>query len=215
MEFLTQFLDLFLHLDRFLAEFVSQHGVWVYALLFAIVFAETGFVVMPLLPGDSLLFVAGAIAAAGGMEVGWLMALLVAAALCGDNVNYWFGRWLGPHVFKDGARFLNRAHLDRAHGFFDRHGGKAVILARFVPIVRTMMPFVAGVGRMRYPLFLAFSLGGALLWVGLLVPAGYFFGNIPMVKHNLSLVILGIVFLSISPGIYHFAQTKLRASRSA
>lgn len=210
MEIFSLFLDLFLNLDGFLEQFVREHGVWVYALLFAIVFAETGFVVTPFLPGDSLLFVAGAIAAAGGMEISWLMLLLIVAALCGDNVNYGFGRWLGPRVFKDGSRFLKREHLDRTHAFFQRHGGKAIILARFVPIVRTMMPFVAGVGHMRYPLFLAFSVTGALLWVGLLVPAGYFFGNLPVVKHNLSLVILGIVFLSITPGLYHLIQNRLR-----
>src|SRR5579885_2258702 len=163
MELVTWFWDLVVHLDRHLGAFVAEHGAWVYALLFAIVFCETGLVVTPFLPGDSLLFVAGGVAAVGGMDLAAVMATLVAAALCGDNVNYWVGRWAGPHVF---GKLINPAHLERAHAFYERHGGKTIILARFVPIVRTYAPFVAGVGRMPYPRYLAFCVAGALLWVG-------------------------------------------------
>jgi membrane-associated protein len=202
MELLLQFWDLVVHLDRHLAAFVAQYGVWVYALLFTIVFCETGLVVTPFLPGDSLLFVVGTIAAVGGMHLGLVMTVLVCAALCGDNVNYWIGRWAGPRVFRDrGSRWLNPRYLQRTHAFYEKHGGKTVIIARFVPIVRTYVPFVAGVGTMPYARFLGFSVVGALIWVVSLSLAGYFFGNLPVVKNNLSLVILGIVLLSVSPGL--------------
>ena len=202
MEILLQLWDLVAHLDRHLAAFVAQHGTWVYALLFAIVFCETGFVVTPFLPGDSLLFVAGTIAAAGGMDVVTVMAVLVTAALCGDNVNYWIGRWAGPRMFHyRESRWLNPRHLERTHAFYERHGGKTVVIARFVPIVRTYVPFVAGVGAMPYLRFLAFSVLGALLWVISLCLAGYFFGNLAVVRNNLSLVIVLIVLVSVSPGL--------------
>ena len=200
MELLGTLWDFVVHLDAHLANFVAQHGAWVYALLFAIVFCETGLVVTPFLPGDSLLFVVGALAAAGGMDIVLVMALLVAAALSGDNVNYWIGRWAGPKVFRlEDSRWFNRKHLARTHDFYDRHGGKAIILARFVPIVRTYVPFVAGVGAMPYARFLAFSVAGALLWVVSLCLAGYWFGNIPAVKKNLGAVILVIVVISVTP----------------
>ncbi len=209
MELVTWFWDLVVHLDRHLGAFVAEHGAWVYALLFAIVFCETGLVVTPFLPGDSLLFVAGGVAAVGGMDLAAVMATLVAAALCGDNVNYWVGRWAGPHVF---GKLINPAHLERAHAFYERHGGKTIILARFVPIVRTYAPFVAGVGRMPYPRYLAFCVAGALLWVGSLCTAGFFFGNLPVVRNNLTAVILAIVFVSILPGVLAWAKARLRAS---
>ena len=202
METLAALWDLAVHLDRHLAAFVGEHGPWVYALLFVIVFCETGLVVTPFLPGDSLLFVTGALAAAGGMDIAAVMTVLVAAALCGDNVNYWVGRWIGPRVFHyRESRWFNPKHLERTHAFYERHGGKTVIIARFVPIVRTYVPFVAGVGTMPYLRFLSFSVVGALVWVLSLCTAGYFFGNLPVVRNNLTLVILGIVLLSISPGI--------------
>lgn len=211
MEILAQVIDLFLHLDRHLAAFVAEHGAWVYGLLFLIVFMETGFVVTPFLPGDSLLFVTGAVAAAGGMDPVLVMALLILAALCGDNVNYWVGRTLGPRIFsREDSRWLKRENLDRTHAFMERHGPKAIIIARFVPIVRTFVPFACGLGRMTYVRFLGFSFLGALLWVGLLVPAGYLFGNLPWVKNNLSLVILTIIVLSLLPGLLEY----LRARRS-
>ncbi|MGH8673554.1 MAG: DedA family protein [Burkholderiales bacterium] len=211
METVAVLWDLAVHLDRHLASFVSQHGTWVYALLFAIVFCETGLVVTPFLPGDSLLFVAGTLAAAGGMDIVAVMAVLVGAALCGDNVNYWIGRWAGPRVFHfRESRWLNPQHLQRTHAFYERHGGKTILIARFVPIVRTYVPFVAGVGTMPYLRFLGFSVVGALVWVISLCLAGYFFGNLPVVKSNLTLVIIGIVLLSISPGIVAWAKQRRR-----
>jgi len=207
LDTLTWLWDLVVNLDKHLEAFVAQHGPWVYALLFAIVFCETGLVVTPFLPGDSLLFVAGAIAAVGGMDLYALMATLVAAALCGDNVNYWIGRWIGPRVFYSReARLLNPAHLERAHAFYERHGGKTIILARFVPIVRTYAPFVAGMSAMPYPRYIAYCIAGALIWVVSLCVAGYVFGNLPVVRNNLTLVILGIVLASISPGIIAWAR---------
>jgi membrane-associated protein len=207
MELIASLWDFAVHLDVHLAAFIARHGAWVYALLFVIVFCETGLVVTPFLPGDSLLFVVGALAAAGGMHIGVVMALLVAAALCGDNVNYWIGRWTGMRLF---GRWINPQYLKRTHDFYERHGGKTIIIARFMPIVRTYVPFVAGLGAMPYGRYITFCVLGALLWVGSLCTAGYFFGNIPAVKSNLTLVILGIVLLSISPGI--IAWLKSRAS---
>jgi len=200
MELLALLWDFVVHLDRHLAAFVAQHGVWVYGLLFLIVFCETGLVVMPFLPGDSLLFVVGALAAAGGMDLRVVMAVLVCAALLGDNVNYWFGRWLGPRVFRSGeARWLNHHHLERTQAFYARHGGKTVVIARFVPFVRTFAPFVAGIGRMHYGRFLAFSVSGALLWVVSLTLLGYFFGNLPVVKQNLTAAIMLVIAASLVP----------------
>ena len=206
MELISLFWDLVVHLDQHLESFVAQHGAWVYALLFAIVFCETGLVVTPFLPGDSLLFVAGAIAAVGGMDIVAVTATLVAAALCGDNVNYWLGRWLGKNFF---SRFINPVHLERTHAFYERHGGKTIIIARFMPIVRTYAPFVAGVGAMPYLRYLAYCVAGALLWVVSLCTAGYFFGNIPAVKNNLTVVIIVIVLISISPAIIAYLKNRL------
>ena len=201
MEIIAQLVDLFLHLDHYLGVFLRDHGLWVYALLFIIIFAETGFVVMPFLPGDSLLFVAGTLAAGHGLDVQWLIPLLIAASFGGDNTNYWIGHHLGPRVFRhNNSWLLNHKHLDRTRVFYDRHGGKTVLLARFLPIVRTFAPFVAGVGRMPYPRFLAFSFIGSLLWIGLFVLAGYYFGHVPVVKKNLTLVMLGIIVVSLLPG---------------
>ena len=200
MEFLAAFIDIVLHLDKHLQVLIQNYGVWIYAILFLIIFCETGLVVMPFLPGDSLLFVVGALAAAGGMDIAIVMLVLISAALCGDNVNYFFGRWAGPRVFQlREARWLNHRHLERSQAFYARHGGKTIVMARFVPIVRTFAPFVAGIGRMFYPRFLAFSVGGAILWVVSLCLAGYYFGNIPIVKKNLTAVIMGIIILSVLP----------------
>ncbi len=209
MEHLAALFDLAVHLDQHLAAFVAEHGVWVYALLFAIVFTETGLVIWPFLPGDSLLFVTGALAAAGNMDIGLVMGVLIAAALTGDNVNYFIGRWVGPRVFHyEQSRWFNPAYLARAHAFYERHGGKTIILARFVPIVRTYVPFVAGVGSMPYARYIGFCVAGAMIWVVSLCSLGYFFGNIPAVKSNLTAVILGIVLLSISPGLYAWAKAR-------
>ena len=205
MELLAWAWDLAVHLDRHLAAFVAQYGAWVYALLFLIVFCETGLVVTPFLPGDSLLFVVGTLAAVGGMDIALVMGVLIAAALSGDNVNYWVGRWAGMRLF---ARWLNPAYLKRTHEFYERHGGKTIIIARFVPIVRTYVPFVAGVGEMPYLRYLAFCVLGAALWVGSLCLAGYFFGNIPIVRNNLTIVIIAIVLLSISPGALAWLRSR-------
>ena len=209
MELLTGAIDLFLHLDRHLNELARHYGTGTYLILFLIVFCETGLVVTPFLPGDSLLFAVGALAATAGspLDVGWVSLLLFAAALSGDNVNYGIGRFVGPRVFAPGhTRWFKREHVDRTHAFFERYGGKAIIMARFVPIVRTFMPFVAGVGAMTYLRFLLFCVAGAALWVGLLVYAGFFFGNVPVVKHNFSLVILAIIFISLLPAVVHLVQ---------
>ena len=208
MEFVATLWDLAVHLDQHLAAFVAEHGAWVYALLFVIVFCETGLVVTPFLPGDSLLFVVGALAAAGGMDIFLVMAVLIAAALCGDNVNYWIGRWAGLRLF---GRWINPAHLQRTHDFYERHGGKTIIIARFMPIIRTYVPFVAGLGAMPYLRYLAFCIAGALLWVVSLCLAGYWFGNIPQVKSNLTIVILAIVAISVSPGVIAWLRSRRQA----
>jgi membrane-associated protein len=210
MELLSWFLDLVLNLDRYLVEMVREYGVWIYAILFVVVFCETGLVVTPFLPGDSLLFVAGAIAATGAMNVHLLAALLIAAAILGDIVNYSVGRWLGRHFFRDrGARLLNPAHLDRAHAFYERHGGKAVVIARFLPIVRTYVPFVAGMGAMDMARFTFFNVTGALLWVISLCYAGYFFGNIPWIRGNLTAIIVAIIVVSFVPLAVAWARSRL------
>ncbi len=210
MELLTTFVDLMLHLDTHLAALVAQYGAWVYAILFVIVFCETGLVVTPFLPGDSLLFVAGALAAAGGMHIGLLIVLLVIAAVLGDAVNYAVGAWFGPKVFRwESSRFFNRSAFDRTHAFYERHGGKTVIIARFMPLIRTFAPFVAGVARMRYARFAMFNVSGALLWVVSLTLAGYWFGNLPWVKQNLTLVILAIIAISLAPVAVAWAKSKM------
>lgn len=210
MELLTTFVDLMLHLDTHLAALVAQYGAWVYAILFAIVFCETGLVVTPFLPGDSLLFVAGALAAAGGMQIGLLIVLLVFAAVLGDAVNYAVGAWFGPKVFRwESSRFFNRSAFDRTHAFYERHGGKTVVIARFMPLIRTFAPFVAGVARMRYARFAMFNVSGALLWVVSLTLAGYWFGNLPWVKRNLTLVILAIIAISLAPVAVAWVKSKV------
>ncbi len=209
MELLAQFLDLVLHLDQHLALLIQNYGTWIYLILFLIIFCETGLVVTPFLPGDSLLFVAGTMAAAGAMDVHGLFALLVVAAFSGDNTNYWIGHFVGPRVFKrQRSRLLNPAHLHRTQKFYEKHGGKTVILARFMPVVRTFAPFVAGIGRMRYTSFLLYSFSGSVLWIAFFVYGGYYFGNIPVVKNNLTAFILGVVAISILPGVIAFVREK-------
>jgi membrane-associated protein len=198
-------LDYFLHLQDHLETFVSLYGPWVYCLLFLIVFCETGLVVTPFLPGDSLLFTAGALSATGILDIRLVAILLFVAAILGDAVNYSIGHFVGPRVFRAEDRtsfwhrLLNRDHLMKAHAFFERHGGKAIVLGRFVPIIRTFVPFVAGCGSMSYPQFAVFNVAGGMLWVGLCVGAGYAFGNIPAVKNNFELVVIAIVFISVLP----------------
>jgi membrane-associated protein len=214
MEFLQTIIDLFLHLDEHLKSVVEMYGFWVYLILFLVVFCETGLVVTPFLPGDSLLFAAGAIAATGGMRVELLIVLLIVAAIAGDTVNYWIGNYIGPRAFSGNIRFLRKDYLDRTHAFYEKHGGKAIILARFVPIIRTFAPFVAGVGTMNYSYFIFYNVVGGIVWVVLFTLAGYFFGNIPAVEHNFTLVILVIIGISILPMIFEVVKARLSPAGS-
>lgn len=207
MELLTDLINIVLHLDLHLIWLIKNYENWVYLILFLIIFCETGLVIMPFLPGDSLLFVAGAVAANGVMDVQFLVMLLMLAAFAGDNTNYWIGRYLGPKIFsRTDSRILNRKHLDRTNLFYKKHGGKTIIFARFLPIIRTFAPFVAGIGHMTYTIFMSYSAIGGLFWINFFVFGGYFFGNVPIVKDNLSFFILGIVFISIIPGIIQFVR---------
>ncbi len=202
MEFLAQFLDIVLHLDKHLAVLVQQYGLWIYGILFAIIFAETGFVVTPFLPGDSLLFVAGALAAIGegGMDIGTLILVLSAGAILGNMVNYQIGRFIGPRVFHwENSRFFNKAALMKTHAFYELHGGKTLVISRFLPLFRTFAPFVAGIGAMSYARFTLFNFIGAVSWVCGLCLLGYWFGNMPWIKQNLSLVIVAIIVISLVP----------------
>jgi len=200
MEFVKKVFDIALHLDRYLSEIIRAYGLWTYAILFFVVFLETGFVVVPFLPGDSLLFAAGSFAALGAFRLPLLILILSAAAILGDTVNYWIGHKVGPRVFsREKARFFKKEHLDRTHVFYEKHGGKTIIIARFIPIIRTFAPFVAGIGRMSYGRFLAFNVVGGIAWVLSFVLAGYFFGTIPFVKRNFSLVIVVIIAISTVP----------------
>lgn len=207
MDLLLQFVDIVLHLDKHLAVLVQDYGPWIYAILFVIVFSETGFVVTPFLPGDSLLFVAGALAALGGMDIFLLMGTLIAAAVLGNQVNYHIGRFIGPKVFQwEDSRFFNKAALKKTHAFYEKHGGKAVVISRFLPLFRTFVPFVAGVGTMGYATFTLFNIAGAVLWVVSLSLVGYWFGNEPWVKQNLSAVIVGIIVVSLIPVVIGWWQ---------
>ena len=199
MDLIRQFIDFFIHLDTHLAEIIQKYGTGTYIILFLIIFAETGLVVMPLLPGDSLLFAAGIFARLGDLDPWVLTGLLIAAAILGDTVNYWVGKRVGPRAFTADSRIFKRKYLDRTRGFYARHGGKTIILARFVPIVRTFAPFVAGVGEMHYGRFLAYNVVGGVVWVTLLVWAGFLFGDIPIVRERFELVILGIIGVSVLP----------------
>ncbi|MEO7621906.1 MAG: DedA family protein [Gallionella sp.] len=204
---LAAFIDIILHLDAHLLALTQQYGVWVYAILFLIIYSETGLVIAPFLPGDSLLFVAGALCGMGALQLEWLAPLLILAAFCGDNTNYWIGRLIGVRLLnRANARLIRREHLTKAQAFYDKHGGKTIILARFMPILRTFAPFVAGIGMMRYRLFVLFSALGSVAWISSLTAAGYFFGNIPVVKNNLTLIILGIIVITILPALIEFIR---------
>ena len=205
MDILKKIIDIALHLDRYLSGIIQHYGLWTYAILFVVIFIETGFVVMPFLPGDSLLFAAGTFAALKALKIGWLIVALSAAAIIGDTVNYWVGHHLGPKVFsRDDARFLKKEYLERTHAFYEKHGGKTIIIARFVPIIRSFAPFVAGVGRMSYGRFLAFNVIGGVGWVVLLTGAGYFFGGIPVIKNNYSIAVLVIIAISTVPIVVEY-----------
>ena len=203
-------IDFVLHFDKHLLEFVGNYGSWVYALLFTIVFAETGFVVTPFLPGDSLLFAAGALCATGKLSTPALFGLLVFAAFAGNTVNYAVGRFIGPRVFQTSHRLLNKEYLERAHAFFEQYGGKAIVLGRFVPIVRTFVTFVAGAAQMTPASFVLYNAAGAIAWVGLCLGAGFLFGNVPIVKDNFSLVTIGIVFVSVLPMVFELVKSRRR-----
>jgi membrane-associated protein len=210
VDLLRGIIDYFLHLDQHLSQVISQYGSWTHLLLFLIVFCETGLVVMPFLPGDSLLFAAGTFAALGALDVRLIVVLLIAAAILGDTVNYWIGAYIGPRAFSGDIQFLRMEYLDRTHAFYEKHGGKTIILARFVPIIRTFAPFVAGVGAMSYPRFITYNVVGAVLWVGLFVLGGYFFGNIRMVRENFTLVILAIIAISVLPILVETLRARRR-----
>jgi len=207
-------IDFIIHIDVHLSEIIRSYGLWTYLILFIIIFCETGLVVAPILPGDSLLFAAGTFAARGDFNVFWLFALLSVAAVLGDTVNYSIGKYAGPKVFhNESVRFLNRKYLDRTHQFYERYGGKTIIIARFVPIIRTFAPFAAGIGSMTYGKFLSYNVIGGILWIGAFSYAGYFFGNIPMVKRNFTMVIFVIIILSVMPGVIEFIKHKMMKRR--
>lgn len=208
-------IDIFLHVDRHLAELTAQAGGWIYGLLFLIIFCETGLVVTPFLPGDSLLFAVGALAATGALDIRLLAVLLTIAAILGDAANYHIGRYLGPRVLRRESRWLNRRHLEKTERFFERYGARTIVLARFVPIVRTFAPFVAGVGSMHYSRFVVYNIAGALLWMTIFLGAGYCFGNLPVVKERFTLVILGIIGVSMLPMLFEFARARWDARRAS
>lgn len=215
MELIAQFIDIVLHLDKYLAVVLADYGNWIYAILFLIIFCETGLVVTPFLPGDSLLFVAGALAATGGMDIGLLIGTLFVAAVLGDNTNYWIGRSVGHRVFRwEQSRIFNRAAFDKTHAYFEMHGGKTIIIARFLPIFRTFTPFVAGVAKMTYSRFLPLDIAGGALWIGSLCLGGYWFGNIPFIKNNLSFVILGIIAVSLIPLVVGWVRHRRAAAQA-
>ena len=215
MDIINELVNFILHLDVHLNEIIRNFGIWTYLILFMIIFMETGFVITPFLPGDSLLFAAGSFAALGSLNIFALLIVLTFAAILGDTINYWIGHFIGPRAFSGNVRFLKKEYLDRTHEFYERHGGKTIILARFIPIIRTFAPFVAGIGAMDYPRFLLFNVVGAVLWVCLFTLGGYFFGNLPFVKENFTIVIFAIIAISVLPGVIEFTREKFRSRREA
>jgi membrane-associated protein len=215
MEWIQSLIDLFLHLDEYLGQVIEQYDTWTYLILFLVIFMETGLVVTPFLPGDSLLFAAGTFASpalGSPLNIWVLLVTLCIAAILGDTVNYWIGHTIGPRAFSGNIRFLKKEHLDRTHQFFEKYGGKTIILARFVPIVRTFAPFVAGVGEMTYGKFLTYNVVGGVLWVFVFTLAGYFFGNLPFVKDNFSVIVIAIIMISVTPAVYEFVKARLEKS---
>lgn len=216
MEFANTIVDVIVHLDKYLDLLIRDYGIWTHAILFLIIFCETGLVVTPFLPGDSLLFAAGTLAAGSSLHVGWLFGLLSVSAIAGNTLNYWIGYYVGPKVFhKKEVRFLNKSYLERTHKFYEKHGGKTIVIARFIPIIRTFAPFVAGIGFMTYWRFMFYNISAGIAWVGIFLFGGYFFGNIPVIKRNFTLVILAIIVISVLPGIIEFLRHKYRSRREA
>jgi membrane-associated protein len=214
MEFITMLISFVMHIDVHLGELLRDYGVWTYLILFIIIFIETGLVATPFLPGDSMLFMAGAFAAIGALNVWWLLILLTFSAIAGDTANYWIGHYVGPKIFqKEKVRFLNKKHLERAHQFYEKYGGKTIIIARFVPIVRTFAPFVAGIGSMTYWKFISYNVIGGIAWVAICLFMGFFFGNLPVVKENFSLVIFAIIIISVLPGVIEFLRQYYNAKK--
>lgn len=208
-------IDVFLNLDKTLETVVSQYHAWVYLILFIVLFCETGLVVTPFLPGDSLLFAAGSLAAMPNsvLEIRFMLPLLFVAVICGDNTNYWIGYLVGPKIFhKENVLILSKKHLDETHRFYEKHGGKAVVIARFMPIFRTFVPFVAGIGRMNYLRFFTYSVGGTIAWTGSFILGGYFFGNIPIVKNHFTIVIMAIIVISLMPGVIAYIRSRIQSS---
>lgn len=213
MEIISQLVDFILHLDVHLNEIIQNFGIWTYLILFLIIFLETGVVITPFLPGDSLLFAAGSFAALGSLNVWVLFITLIFAAILGDTINYWIGHYIGPKAFSGNIRFLKKEYLDRTHEFYEKHGGKTIILARFIPIIRTFAPFVAGIGAMNYSRFLVYNVVGAVIWVTLFTFGGYFFGNLPIIKENFTLAILAIIVISVLPGVVEFLRERFKSSQ--
>jgi membrane-associated protein len=210
MEFIAHLIDLFLHLDKHLSLVIQTYGTWTYLLLFAIIFLETGFVITPFLPGDSLLFAAGTFASLNALNIYMLFLLMSLAAFLGDTTNYWVGHFIGPKAFSGNIRFLKKEYLERTHAFYEKHGGKTIIIARFIPIIRTFAPFVAGVGEMSYWRFITYNLLGGISWVALFTFGGYFFGNLKFVQNNFSFVVLAIILISVIPAVYEYIKERIR-----
>ena len=216
MSIINDFINLVLHLDQFLGTIIQQFGIWTYLILFLIIFAETGLVVAPFFPGDSLIFVSGALAASNLLNVGLLFVVLALAAIIGDTVNYWIGNFIGPRIFRQkNARFFKKEYLERTHDFYERHGGKTIVLARFIPVIRTFAPFVAGIGKMRYRKFLAYNVIGGIAWVSLFLLAGFYFGTLQVVKDNLSIVIIAIILISLIPAVTELIHQKRKERKKA
>jgi len=214
METIKQFVSFFLHIDKYLGLIIQNYGLWTYGILFSIIFCETGFVVTPFLPGDSLLFVAGTFSATGALDLRILFFLLILAAVAGDNLNYWIGRYTGPKVFKyENSKFFKKEHLDKTHKFYEKYGTKAIIIARFIPIIRTFTPFIAGIGSMTYIKFLIYDIFGGVLWISFFVFGGYYFGNIPVVKRNFIFVILAIILISMMPAVFELLKHRKIAEK--
>jgi membrane-associated protein len=215
MEIISYIVDLILHLDEYLNAIIQSFGAWTYLILFLVIFMETGFVITPFLPGDSLIFAAGSLAALGSLNIVVLFVTLCAAAILGDTVNYWIGHYIGPRAFSGNIRFLKKEYLDKTHVFYEKHGGKTIIIARFIPIIRTFAPFVAGIGAMTYSKFIVYNVIGGVAWVALFLFGGYFLGTLPFVQDNFAVVIIAIVFISVLPGVIEFLRERMRASREA